>query len=201
MIRSNLVTPPYPGSRDSVPACLPLTDTVPRRYSGEQSRCLGSPLANAVVSTRWASLASTSRGCPSVANTRLLAIAPTSQPRAAAAAAAVGTGSRNDRSSTSTPAARSAAWTCAAADELTPRTLNEGMISSQPNPRSSEWRVSLDHRGAHSPPPARSGVGLGRQDIMLRCALAGPVPRWANGSTPSGSTSTGSTSRKLDGQD
>ena len=44
------------------------------------------------VSTRCAPLVITSSGAPSAANTRLFAIAPTSQPSCCAAAAAVGAG-------------------------------------------------------------------------------------------------------------
>ena len=49
------------------------------------------------VSTRCAPLVITSSGAPSASNTRLLAIAPTSQPSCAAAVAAVGAGSGSSR--------------------------------------------------------------------------------------------------------
>jgi hypothetical protein len=55
------------------------------------------------VSTRCAPLVITSNGAPSAANTRLLAIAPTSQPSCAAAVAAVGAGSGSSRTCPVTP--------------------------------------------------------------------------------------------------
>src|SRR5215831_3027842 len=55
------------------------------------------------VSTRCAPLVITSSGAPSAANTRLFAIAPTSQPSCLAAAAAVGAGSGSSRTSPVTP--------------------------------------------------------------------------------------------------
>src|SRR4051794_22756375 len=51
--------------------------------------------ATRLVSTRWAPLVRTSRGAPSAANTRLLAIAPTAQPSRSAAAWAVGAASES----------------------------------------------------------------------------------------------------------
>lgn len=58
--------------------------------------------ATRAVSTRCAPLVITSSGPPSAANTRLLAIAPTSQPSCAAAAAALGAGSGSARTSPAT---------------------------------------------------------------------------------------------------
>ena len=61
------------------------------------------------VSTRWAPLVMTSSGAPSALKTRLLAIAPSSQPSWAAAVAAVGAGSGSSRTSPATPLSRSTA--------------------------------------------------------------------------------------------
>lgn len=58
--------------------------------------------ATRAVSTRCAPLVITSSGSPSAANTRLLAMAPTSQPSWAAAAAALGAGSGSARTSPAT---------------------------------------------------------------------------------------------------
>src|SRR5215470_8222313 len=63
------------------------------------------------VSTRWAPLVSTSSGAPSALKTRLLAIAPTSQP---SWAAAVGAGSGSSLTCPVTPRSRSASATCLA---------------------------------------------------------------------------------------
>src|SRR6516162_11203627 len=58
------------------------------------------------VSTRWAPLVMTSSGAPSAVKTRLLAIAPTSQPSCAAAVAAVGAGSGSSLTCPATPSSR-----------------------------------------------------------------------------------------------
>ena len=62
--------------------------------------------ATRAVSTRCAPLVITSSGSPSAANTRLLAIAPTSQPSCAAAAAALGADSGSTRTSPATSRSR-----------------------------------------------------------------------------------------------
>ena len=65
--------------------------------------------ATRLVSTRWAPLVMTSSGAPSALNTRLFAIAPTSQPSWAAAAAAVGALSGSSRTCPGTPRSLSTA--------------------------------------------------------------------------------------------
>src|SRR5690242_16189928 len=70
--------------------------------------------ATFAVSTRCAPLVSTSSGAPSALKTRLLAIAPTSQPSWAAAVAAVGAGSGSSLTCPVTPRSRSASATCLA---------------------------------------------------------------------------------------
>jgi hypothetical protein len=65
--------------------------------------------ATLTVSTRWAPLVMTSSGAPSALNTRLFAIAPSSQPSWAAAAAAVGALEGSSRTEPVTPRSRSTA--------------------------------------------------------------------------------------------
>src|SRR5690606_11492531 len=66
-----------------------------RTNSGDARRTFRAPTREAplAVSARCAPLVSTSSGAPSASNSRLLAIAPTSQPSCSAAACAVGAGS------------------------------------------------------------------------------------------------------------
>ena len=66
-------------------------------------------LATLAVSTRCAPLVMTSSGAPSALNTRLFAIAPSSQPSWAAAAAAVGALSGSSRTWPGTSRSRSTA--------------------------------------------------------------------------------------------
>jgi len=80
-----------------------------RTNSGSARLTLSAPTraATRAVSTRCAPLVSTSSGAPSALKTRLLAIAPTSQPSCAAAVAAVGAGSGSSLTSPVTPSSRS----------------------------------------------------------------------------------------------
>src|SRR6185437_5869591 len=80
-----------------------------RTKSGSARLTLSAPTSAATrpVSTRCAPLVSTSSGAPSALKTRLLAIAPTSQPSCAAAVAAVGAGSGSSLMSPVTPSSRS----------------------------------------------------------------------------------------------
>src|SRR5262249_22119374 len=80
-----------------------------RTKSGSARFTFDAPTSSATrpVSTRCAPLVSTSSGAPSALKTRLLAIAPTSQPSRAAAVAAVGAGSGSSRTSPDTPSPRS----------------------------------------------------------------------------------------------
>src|SRR5205823_9555779 len=87
-----------------------------RRNSGSARFTRPAPTRAATlpVSTRCAPLVSTSSGAPSALKTRLLAIAPTSQPSWAAAVTAVGAGSGSSLTCPVTPCSRSTSATCLA---------------------------------------------------------------------------------------
>jgi hypothetical protein len=93
-------------------ATPPIGWPVHRRTESGSARRTAAALTSAAtfpVATRCAPLVITSTGSPSASNTRLLAIAATSQPSWAAAVAAVGARDGSSRTEPATPSERSTA--------------------------------------------------------------------------------------------